>query len=367
MSFNRPKSPENQTRGGTAAPTSGPKRELSRRLTYAGTRRQMSQPSSTAEQLDAITYIARCLGSLFIRSTAGPMVIAYLTILVLQNAFLPAIFSVDAGRTSPIDQISQVTSSVIAALLFGLPLMLGSLAYAQSLIALLTTQFLLGETPSLPKAQGIVLDRWKLITKCQLLLAARSLVMPFICLVLFAVGSFGEDSTLTGVSSTLAMFTLLLSIVWVPSIATHNALVPIIAVTEDVTARQSFKRNSELLSQVKIGSVVVHRSGKELMGQIWALIFLLAVVSGFGYGSLLSMFDIAVEAQRIFQSEGSGAIVRSIITMIPWFLALWCAVCIWSVAIAVVYFDRRIRLEGLDIDLLAKEANHRTRGSDFLV
>lgn len=295
------------------------------------------------------------------------MVIAYLTILVLQTAFLPAIFSVDEGRTSPIDQISQVTSSVVAALVFGLPLMLGSLAYAQSLIALLTTQFLLGETPSLPKAQGIVLDRWKLIAKSQLLLAARALVMPFICLVLFAVGSFGEDSALSGVSSTLAVLTLLLSIAWVPSIATHNALVPVIAVTEDITARKIFKRNSELLSQVKIGNVVVHRSGKELMGQIWGTIFLLAVVSGFGYGALLSLFDISTEAQRMFQNDGTSAIVRSVITMIPWFLALWCGVCIWSVAIAVVYFDRRIRLEGLDIDLLAKEANHRTRGSDFLV
>jgi hypothetical protein len=47
--------------------------------------------------------------------------------------------------------------------------------------------------------------------------------------------------------------------------------------------------------------------------------------------------------------------------LIPPFLIIWTLLPVWASVITIVYYERKIRLEGYDIDVLASEISRSSR------
>lgn len=331
-------------------------------------RRQMQKPLALSEQLDLVSAIYRQLGPQICRATALPMLLAYFGLVAMQILVLPQLSftNVRAGAGWQ-EQGTDIFVRILAGPIVGVPLVLLAMGYVQSVVGLITTQHLLGQTISPVRAQARTLERLKVLLGSVLAIMCMSSSIPIIGALLLVTGASVENQTSGEVASVLAMILLVASIVWVPGSLNNQALVPMISVCENLNVRETFARNKLLLSKFVINKVTVHGSGRELFGQVWAIFFLIAIITGVGFSSFVGMFSIAEESGKILGYGSAAVIIKAFLNMLPWFLALWCAITLWSVACAVVYFDRRMRIEGLDIELLAKEARYSANTADFLV
>ena len=54
-------------------------------------------------------------------------------------------------------------------------------------------------------------------------------------------------------------------------------------------------------------------------------------------------------------------IVEGVLALVPYFLSLWVVIPVWAVTVTIIYFERRVRLEGYDIEALAADVWHPER------
>ena len=54
-------------------------------------------------------------------------------------------------------------------------------------------------------------------------------------------------------------------------------------------------------------------------------------------------------------------IVEGVVGLLPYFLSLWVTIPVWAVTVTIIYYERRVRLEGYDIEALAQDVWHPNR------
>ncbi len=309
---------------------------------------------TSAEMLDLALGAYRTLGWTLLRSALAPTLICTSAVAFVVDYVIPSL-----GTTRHVgDQAAQVVEAAITvglAILVGLPLFAFGFAYISGVSVRLASEFTVGDQPDLEAAQRAA--RANLYRVTWVILRGLMLaLLPFvISLALFFVGGFWTNSgaDTDGIASGLvglSFLGMLVGIVFFFLIAANQSLAAPVILIEELPWRAAVRRGRNLLR-----NVAFHGSG---VGAMWSLYWYTALASfviWLGAGGVLALLGARDVLDRALAGWPVQSVALTAFDLLPIFLVIWAILPFWGVAATVIYYERRIRLEGYDIDLLAKD------------
>lgn len=320
---------------------------------------------STTEILDVSVRIYRLLGWSMLKITLVPTILCLAAWVFGTTYVLPLLVSTQNANNVNA-QIGEAAMSFGLLFLVGFPLFLIGLSISTCLISQLTSDYMIGNVPSPEAAWRAVRRSMKsvfLVTLREFGLALSGAIAASILLLMSGLISQGP-----GQADLVAAITLLAGIIgygvgtliflWVVSI---HAITTPIAVLEGLRPGEASKRSKMLLKPV----VGLHPSGSNAVWNLYALMFFLVLVIGVGLGSVIGQTGVLDFLTTEFANVPFAGILIKAIGMIPDFLMLWIVIPVWATTITIIYYERRIRLEGYDIEALAGDVWRSDRQSRF--
>ncbi|MGV3617132.1 MAG: hypothetical protein ACO1SV_17530 [Fimbriimonas sp.] len=329
----------------------------SARLARAGRLR----PMRTGEVIDSALRIYQRLGTTFLRTTVGSALLCLAATAFVLSYVLPGMFTT-RDSASFVTQIGEVLTALLLAVFVGGPLFLIGLSYTTAIVVSLTSDDVLGEVPDVEAAHTITRKRLWTLFRMNMRELVLSLSGVFIATAIMLLGSYiaanTPDSdvtaglvTLVGVLGMFGGFLVFLFFVG------RDALAPPAVVLEDADPAVAARRSRDLQR-----SHPIQGSGSGPILGVYSLLSFLVIALWGGLSVLLGL--LPTEGQRFLASLPFGPLWTEAYNLIPAFVTLWTLMPVWASVVTVTYYDRRIRLEGFDIEVLAKEIS-RGRASRF--
>lgn len=325
-------------------------------------RRYLLRPMLRQEIIDLATSIYRRLGPQILRISAFPSFCAYCVIVYFWSFVLPGFFTT-SNPESQSHQVQEVVVAVSLTVFAAIPLFLLSTSLIGASVSRLVAAHLMDERLD-PLELGRMSPRlvWRTVL-VQLYGIAPCLIVFALAIGLLLFSAFWRTDqefwnamiSLVGFAGIVATFVIL------PITANRIALAPVVLAREDATARQAIARSRELQKRT-----AYHPGGTEVFSSVWSLCILVALVVVIGSGAIFSIAEAEPTLQQWTGASAYGEIVVKIVGMLPVYLAVLTVVPAWAVVSTVVYFERRIRLEGLDIELLTQDAKKSRRAIRFM-
>ncbi len=317
-------------------------------------RKNRLRTMSSGEILDSSLRIYQRLGLTFLRLTAAPALLCLAAFGFFDTYVSPRLFTTKSSGNSFL-VLQDLGFALALALLVGGPLVLIGVSYASSVVVHLVSSYLTGNEPDEAAAVQTarqVLPRLFLVNLKELML---SLSGVFVSLVVMAIGGFVAEATpqsdsSAGVISVIGIMGLCAGGLIFLAIIALDALAVPIAVLEGAGAKSAGKRSRSLLRRVGY-----HPSGTSTIWSAYMLLLFMATVLFGGLALCLSIFSVEDHLSSALSALPGHALFVAAVDLLPTYAILWVLIPVWAVAITIVYYERRIRLEGFDIDELAAE------------
>lgn len=338
---------------------------IGRRL-GAADRRVRLHPMTAAEMVDAAAALYRAQGRRILRLTAAPVLFCYLAIIFVVHFVAPAFFSTSAPDDLAV-QFAEAGAALVVGLVVAFPLFLLGLGYTSALVTRLTADFLTGNLPDAREAAGAGARNAFLLVRTGLSGLAVPLGILAASLVLLAVGAVlettGGGEGWAVASGAASLIGLILAGVSGVAAVFRQSLAPAAAVVEEQPPRAANRRSLELLKAAK-----PHPHGYDHLTNLMVVTLFLAAVAGFGLAAGLGLLDLPTRLGRIsFGPIPVEAVLATTLDLLGWYAALWTAIPFWCCGTAILYFDRRVRLEAYDLKLLDQDARRSRRESRFVL
>jgi hypothetical protein len=130
----------------------------------------------------------------------------------------------------------------------------------------------------------------------------------------------------------------------------RHALAPAAMVLEGASVGQAVRRSVHLMRRDR-----VHGSGGGTIWLLFVLLVLLYLLMQFGVGGSLEAVGYPETVRGWISGLPLSGVIVEALALLPTFVVIWTLVPLWSAATTILYYDRRIRLEGYDIEALAEE------------
>lgn len=317
-------------------------------------RRELMRPMSRPEMTDLAVSIYRKLGTKILSTALIPTLAIYIVCVCCARFALPSLFTTTTG-TSTNQQFADVAIALAFSLLAAMPICIFCLGLISGSTAKLTWSHLLGEKLNLREAERTARKKsgklaWVIIR------ASLPTCIGFV----FSVGLLGVSALISQQNDTflgdaavaaIGLAGVSLSILLLPFTLTRSALAPCVLVFEKATPKEACKRSLALLSKTPF-----HGTGYEMFSTLAALNFLVGIGMLSSISFLISMFNEGIGLETFIQNHAVLSFIKLIISTLPVFLTLLVMIPLWSVVSTIVYVERRIRLEGFDIEVLAHDA-----------
>jgi hypothetical protein len=318
----------------------------------------------TSEMLDVAARIYQVLGRTFLRLTALPTLLCLAGWTFLVRYTFPALTATQAPDQVGA-QLVEVGVTLGLALFVGGPLFLLGVSYSSVVVMRLVSDYVSGSVPdprsalrSVPKS---LTNLMRLNVK-QLLLSTSGILvaMGFLAAGALLDAATAEDHLLSAVAVLLGGLALVLGCAVFLLVRQRYALASPAVVLEGVSAGAAARRSRELMS-----GAMRHPSGH---GAVWTFYFVCGFLALLVYGGvqgIVSLIGLSEHLQTLLERLPMRFLFEEVLNLAPAFLVLWVVVPFWASAIAVLYFERRIRLEGYDIQNLASEVWRADRSTRF--
>ena len=309
---------------------------------------------NSSEVLDTALRIYQRLGLTFLRITVAPALLCLAAVGFVQNFVLPGLF-LTKSNGSPTQMISDVAGALALAVFVGGPLFLLGISYSSSAVVHLVSDYMIGNNPD-PDAAAIsarsVLPRLFLVNLKELCLSLSGIIVST---AIMAAGGYmaavtPDSDSSAGAVATIGILAMIAGIVIFLYFIACDALAAPIAVLEGLGPRKVSKRSRQLLKRVGY-----HPSGT---GTVWSAFFLIAFIALVLEVGLLFFSEILNLPDRLaslLSSVPGEPLFLRAFDLVPSYLVLWTLTPVWATVITIVYYERKIRLEGFDIDALAAE------------
>lgn len=309
----------------------------------------------TGEIVDNALRTYQRLGVTFLRLTAGPALLCLAASAFVLNYVLPGLLTT-RNANDFLYQVGEVFVALTLALFIGGPLFLIGLSYTTVLVVSLTSDDVMGNKPDTDAALKMARQRLWTLFRLNMRELLSSLSGVFISTIVMLLGAFIADRTpdtdvtaglvsLVGVLGLFAGFFVFLFFIG------RDALAPAAVVLENLNPAQAAARSRDLQR-----NHAIQGSGAWPILSVYLLLGFVSLVL------LLGMYTIQeflpFEGGRFLGGLPFGALWTEAYELLPLFITLWTVTPIWASVVTVSYYDRRIRLEGFDIEVLAKEITH---------
>ena len=326
-------------------------RFLTQRSAVLGRRNRM-RPMSAQEILGVSQQFYQLFGREILKSTAVAATLCTFAIAFVGNVLLPQLFLTNNSDRVSV-QLAEAASTLGITLLVAIPLFLVGVSYTSAIVIQFVADYMNGNiaVPSLAKKQA--LKTWRSL----IILNLRESVVCTAGL-LISVGLLGVSALLSDGSQSSSFFTVVLGLLGIPLgfvvyiylIGRHALAAPIVHL-EGLKASDAAKRSRSLLK--KDGRIP---SGDDTIRSALSLLFLMTLIIPGGISASVEGFGV----KNWVSDSLAGTILREpIVTALeylPAFLLIWTTVPVWAATTTLLYYQRRIRKEGLDIETLGSEA-----------
>ncbi|MFI5386225.1 MAG: hypothetical protein ACHQ50_08905 [Fimbriimonadales bacterium] len=317
-------------------------------------RRNRLRIMSGSEVIDVAIRVYQVLGWTFLKLTIVPTLfslaaLSFFRIYVWPNYFVSA----DPGSEGA--QMLEMVSNTGLALFVAAPLFILGLSYTSVVVTQLVSDYMVGNVPSAEAAESQgrqLLPKLFWLNLREILIASGgSLVALGILALAGHLGYVTSESDATaGWVVVAAVIGFAVGAISFFVVVSRHSLAPAILTLEKSTIGEAAKRSTTLLKTYGI-----HGSGG---GTVWGL-YLLLIVLWLLVGGGISLSLDTIGLPDIIRREVSGlpfsGIIIEAIGLLPTFLVLWTLTPVWAAATTIIYYDRRIRLEGYDIEALAED------------
>jgi hypothetical protein len=316
------------------------------------------------ELTDAAITVYQELGGLILRYTATSTLLSLASLIFVFAYVIPSLLLTNHPDNLKA-QLGEVVFSVVTGVAVAAPLMAIGVAYSSAVITGLVSDYMNGQVP-VPKEHLAtarkLLPRLALLALWQTLSACVGVIIGLGFLMLSAVvgDATYQDNLAAGLVSVLAIFGVIGGFIAFPIVVGRQILMLPIVVIEGLGVRAAAKRNNELMKGTKI-----HPSGYGHASTIWFLTFFLVILIWAGVGSLFGMFDIDSMIGHWLQGSMFNDLVKNAVQDVPLFITIWTVIPVWCAGATLLYFERRTRLEGYDIEALAVDLGKHVKKNRF--
>ena len=334
--------------------------------------RSGASAGAASELVDTALRIYQRQGLRFLRLTALPSLFCMAALIFVMDYIWPSFASTRDSSNLGVQALEVVVTVLIGVFVCG-PLLLTGLTYGSSIVVWLTSAELNNKAPNEMEAQRFAraaLPKLFVQNLRELLLSTSGVLVAVAVMLLGSAltALTPADSPVAGLVALIGVLGLIFGGLIFLFIVSLDALVVPTTVLEGLTGKAASKRSRSLLA------IPRHRnlSGPSIpsgYGPIWN-IYLASLFVFFGafYTLTIVLKMLSVEG-RVGVWLGNSflkTIVSLAVQMIPLYTAVWLVIPIWATAITVIYYDRRVRLEGYDIFAL-NEAISEDRESRFSI
>lgn len=318
---------------------------------------------TTSEMIDLALRVYRNLGWTILKASALPTLFSLGGFAFLLFYVGPNLFNTDVG-TSTNQQILEAMFLIVVGLVVAVPLVLLGVSLITSFVAPLVADFVLGNVPNARAAQMAQIrtsGRMMMVSLREGLLSSSGGIVAGLIL---GLGAFMNQVMPPGdvtpaLVVAIGFFALMIGAVFPLVFASFDALVAPAAALENLGAKAASKRSRELMKNNRI-----HGSGYEAVWSVYGLLILIAIAIGGGAGTFTGVIDLAGWIDKA--DIGPWAMLTdAALMLLPWFLIIWICVPVWATTVTILYFERRVRLEGYDIETLAADVWRSDREGRF--
>lgn len=322
------------------------------------------RPMRASEVLDVSLRVYQALGWPFLKITAIPSLFGLAAAAFVATYVWPALITT-SNPDNVHAQVGELGIAVLLAICVAVPLLVVGLAYSAAAVTHLTSDWMAGHVPSERSARITAMRSMPVLLRVSGrvgLISASGLIIAGGMLGAAALlePSVDSSSVWLGLIAGFAALALFPAAGGFLVGLTVFALAVPSAVLEGGTAKQACQRSRDLLR-----SAVPHPSGYDALRMLWGVLLLVFLMVWGGISIAMSVF----EPQRWLDALPIGAaglaVLKQSLDLLPEFAVIWLTVPVWCTTCTLLFYERRIRLEGYDIDALAKEIWRADRQSRF--
>lgn len=318
----------------------------------------------TTEIMDLAMRVYQTFGLVLLRAAAVPALFCFAALTFWTQFVLPSLtVTSNAGNINA--QIGEAMMSISLGVAVGGPLFLIGLSYASGVTVHLVADFIGGR---LPNEEGAHAGARRAIGR-MFWLNVRELVQAWSGIII-AFGALAASAMLSEVLSTqslwsivvalVAIFGFLIGLFVLPWVMARHALAPAAIVLEGKRPGEAVRRSIDLMKGTPwtpsgFGTVIL----------LFFVELLLLFLIWMGASTSLGLFEVFDQARALADWPLVGTLLLKALELFPLFLAVWIIIPVWCTTTTILYYERRIRLEGYDILALAQEVWRVDRQSRF--
>lgn len=318
----------------------------------------------SGEVLDLALRLYQSIGLVMLKATALPSVFCFAAIAFITEFSIPMLFFTRTpGSTS--GQIGEALATLGIGVAVGGPLFLIGIAYAAGVIVHLVSDYIGGRSPSEASAHRGARQRLGSL----LLFNARDLIQAWSGMLL-GFGGLVAGAVLAdllpgndmwpALATLVAVFAFVAALFIMPWILARHALAPAVICLEGQRPGPAIRRSIDLMRGMGWAP-----SGYFTIVLLYCVELLLLLLIWIGAGASLGLVQSILDAQAMQSWPVIGVVLVKMLELAPLFVAIWTVIPVWFTTTTLLYFERRIRLEGYDIQLLAQEVWRSDRQSRF--
>jgi hypothetical protein len=327
-------------------------------------RRARLRPMEASEVMDLAMRVYQNFGLILLKATALPALFCFAAIAFVLEFVLPSFGQTShAGNTGA--QVGEALGSLSLAIGVGGPLFLIGVSYASAVTVFLVADFIAGHPPSVSGAHAgarRALKRMLGLNVRELFTAWSGLLAGFAALAGSALLSevLAPDNVWSALGGIVAILGLTVGIFLLPWILARHALAPAAICLEEAKVGHAIRRSLDLLR----GTPWAPSGYGTILMALMVEVFLVLMI-WIGASASLGLFDAFDHARVLTQWPVVGVLLEKTLQLFPFFLAVWTVIPVWTTTTTLLYYERRIRLEGYDILALAQEVWRTDRQSRF--
>jgi hypothetical protein len=326
-------------------------------------RRTRLRPMRSNEIIDLSLSTYQSIGWTLLKACAVPSVFCYAAFVFVTAHVLPN-FAKTSDPTSITTQLTEAVITLAIALGIGAPIFFIGISYASAVVCQMVSEFITGSTPNLETARKVarknLLNMATLSVK-QVLLSCSGLVLGLLGLMLSAwLTDLFPNSNSPAIITVVSIIFLILGIFIFPVALGINAIAMPTCVIEGLKSKEAGKRGRELL---KAGPY--QPSGYDTVTSLLAMVAILILLLLGGLMMALSMLPIESWLDNSTILGPVKSVLENLISTLPVYFTIWTLVPVWGTTTTILYLERRIRIEGYDIEALAKDVWRADRQSRF--
>jgi hypothetical protein len=296
----------------------------------------------------------QAIGWRLLRISVGPALLCLASVSFTTEYALPRFLVTDHPEVFQA-QIGEAMVTFALLVFIAGPVFLTGVAATVAGVTVLVSDYILGNVPDERLAQRRVVEvlprLFVLSFRDAFIQFGGFLFVFFVFATAAYLGSFGPQySDLSGWMFMFGCLAIIPAVIFFLYNGGVRALTPSVLILEDLGIREASKR-SKYLAKARDP----RGTGQFTLFQVSMTAIFLMILLEVGIYAMKSILGLDAQLQSLTNLLPFPALWQQAIDLVPIYLALWFTIPFIASAATLLYYDRRIRFEGYDIEVLASE------------